>query len=97
MNITDFRQSLTAAAPPAGSSIYLQSLWYDAKGNWEQAHTLIQDLTDKKAAWIHAYLHRCEGDVWNANYWYNKADQRMPGYSLEQEWKELVQLASSEW
>lgn len=90
MNFDTFKQSLTASTPPASSTIYLQSLWFDAKGDWDEAHTLIQDLTDKTAAWIHAYLHRREGDVFNANYWYTKAGKRMPGYSLEQEWEELV-------
>jgi len=90
MNFDAFQQSLSTATPPKNINIYVESLWYDAKGNWEQAHELIQDLADKQAAWIHAYLHRKEGDVWNANYWYTKAGQRMPGYSLEQEWEELV-------
>lgn len=90
MDFETFQQSLTTDSPPANSSVYLQSLWHDGKGDWEQAHTIIQDVNDKKAAWIHAYLHRREGDVWNANYWYNKADKRMPGYSLEQEWEEIV-------
>jgi hypothetical protein len=90
MNFETFQQSLANAAPPEGASIYIQSLWYDGKGNWDHAHTLINDLTDKTGAWVHAYLHRKEGDVWNANYWYTKAGQRMPGYSLQQEWEELV-------
>ena len=90
MDFDVFKQSLTAKTPPANSNVYLQSLWYDAKGDWEQAHTLIQDVEGKQAAWIHAHLHRCEGDVWNANYWYTKAAQRMPGYSFEQEWEEIV-------
>lgn len=90
MNFESFHQSLSGATPPANASVYIQSLWYDGKGDWELAHEAIQDLTDKTAAWIHAYLHRKEGDVWNANYWYTRAGQRMPGYSLEQEWEELV-------
>lgn len=90
MNLETFQQSLTNGAPPPGSSIYLQSLWHDANGDWEKAHTLIQDISGKEAAWIHAYLHRREGDIWNANYWYAKADKRMPGYSLEKEWEEIV-------
>jgi hypothetical protein len=90
MNFETFQQSLSNTTPPTGASIYIQSLWYDGKGNWDQAHNLIQDLNDKNASWIHAYLHRKEGDVWNANYWYTKAGQRMPGYTLEQEWEELV-------
>jgi hypothetical protein len=90
MNFETYRASLKSAAPPAESNVYLQSLWHDAKGDWETSHTIIQDVNDKTAAWIHAYLHRKEGDVFNANYWYNKAGRRMPGYTLEKEWEEIV-------
>lgn len=90
MNIDQFKQSLSDNTVPVGISVYLQSLWYDGKNEWEEAHTIIQDVEDKTASWIHAYLHRKEGDVWNANYWYNKAGKRMPGYSLQQEWEEIV-------
>ena len=54
------------------------------------AHTTIQDIEDKTAAWIHAYLHRKEGDAGNAGYWYNRAGKKMPAYSLEKEWEEIV-------
>lgn len=90
MNFETFHNSLQQAKPSGELSPYLQSLWHDANGNWETAHNLIQDLPDKTAAWIHAYLHRKEGDVFNANYWYNKAGKRMPGYALEKEWEEMV-------
>lgn len=90
MQFEDFLNSLTASAPPPGSSAYLQSLWYDGKGDWEKAHTVIQDVPDKTASWIHAYLHRKEGDEGNAGYWYSKAGKRMPSYSLQQEWEEIV-------
>jgi hypothetical protein len=89
MNFEEFSQSLNAAAPPADVSVYLRSLWFDGKNDWDKAHDIIQDVNDKKAAWIHAYLHRKEGDVMNANYWYNRAGRRMPGYSLQQEWREI--------
>jgi hypothetical protein len=90
MNIEIFKSSLQDTVPPAAVNVYLQALWYDAKKNWEKAHTLIQDMEDKTAAWIHAYLHREEGDTGNAKYWYNKAVKPMPGYSLEKEWEEIV-------
>jgi hypothetical protein len=90
MNFESFQNSLTAANPPGGSSVYLQALWYDAKGDWEKSHTIIQDVPDKNASWIHAYLHRKEGDDGNAGYWYSKAGKRMPGGSLEKEWEEIV-------
>ncbi|MBS1565005.1 MAG: hypothetical protein JST39_11490 [Bacteroidetes bacterium] len=90
MHFDDFKSSLSAAQPPASANAWLRSLWYDAKGDWEQAHNIIQSIEDKTAARIHAYLHRREGDEWNANYWYNKAGRRMPGYSLDKELEEIV-------
>ena len=90
MNRDEFEESLSCAAPPAPASVYLQALWHDAKGNWEKAHVLIQDLPDEAAAWIHAYLHRKEGDLWNADYWYRNAGQRRPALSLQQEWEQLA-------
>ena len=90
MNFDAFQSSLSASQPPAGASVYLQALWYDGSGDWEKAHDLIADIEDKTAAHVHAYLHRKEGDQWNANYWYGKAGRRMPGHTLEKEWEELV-------
>lgn len=92
MDITEFKNSLSFSQPPGGLSPYLQSLWYDAKGEWELAHNLVQDLPDKKAAWLHAYLHRKEGDTWNADYWYQKAGRKRPPVSLEEEWEEIVSV-----
>ena len=90
MNFEAFQQSLTTNTPPANSNVYLQSLWHDAKDDWEHAHTLIQDLTDKSAAWIHAYLHRKEGDRSNAAYWYTRAGKSMPFSTLEEEWRDIT-------
>ena len=90
MNIAQFKQSLSGTAPPSGLSAYLNSLWYDAKGDWNQSHNIIQDIEDKSAAWIHAYLHRKEGDTWNADYWYNRAGKKRPMVSLEEEWEDIV-------
>lgn len=91
MNLASFKESLENAEPPADLSIYAQALWYDAKNDWHKAHTLIQDLPDKNAAWIHAYLHRTEGDTWNADYWYNKAGRKRPTVSLKEEWEQIAQ------
>ena len=90
MNTTDFKNTLSASQPPEGISVYIEALWYDAKGDWQKAHELIQDLPDKNASWIHAYLHRKEGDTWNADYWYSKASKKRPGLSLDKEWDEIV-------
>lgn len=90
MNLTAFKESIQQNQLPANTSVYLQSLWYDAKGDWEKAHELIQDLPDKSASWIHAYLHRKEGDVWNADYWYSKGGKKRPAISLDEEWEHIV-------
>lgn len=90
MNVTAFKESLEQPHPPASASVYLQALWYDAKGNWQQAHELIQDVPDKTASWIHAYLHRKEGDIWNADYWYSKAGKKRPAHSLSEEWEQIT-------
>jgi hypothetical protein len=90
MTYDEFSTSLTSATPPEKLSPYLQALWYDGKNNWDKAHEIAQDINDKDGAWLHAYLHRKEGDTGNAGYWYRRAGKSMPAYSLEQEWKEMV-------
>ena len=90
MDFEKFQQSLALATPPLSLSDHLKALWYDAKNNWEQSHTIIQDIEDANAAWIHAYLHRKEGDTGNADYWYRRAGKKRPSVSLEQEWENIV-------
>jgi len=85
-----FRDSLSEANPPAHFSAILKSLWYDAKGDWEKAHDQVDQLGGQDAAWVHAYLHRKEGDIWNADYWYSRAKKNRPSISLETEWESLV-------
>lgn len=89
MNLKPFTESLKESTPP-DVAVYLQSLWYDAKDNWKTAHNLVDSLEDKKAYLVHAYLHRKEGDLWNADYWYNKAGRKRPAVSLNEEWEQLV-------
>lgn len=88
--LTEFKASLNAAQPPGGFSVQLKSLWYDGKGDWHQAHAQVDQLTDRQSAWVHAYLHRKEGDTLNADYWYSRAGQTRPGVPLEKEWEQLV-------
>ena len=90
MTITSFTESMSKNELPQTGSIYLDSLWYAGKGDWDKAHTLIQDVEDKNAAWIHAYLHRQEGDISNADYWYRRAGKKRPRASIEKEWEEIV-------
>ena len=90
MNVSSFKESLSQDQPPKNTSVYLNALWYDAKGEWDKAHLLIQDVDDKNASWIHAYLHRKEGDTGNADYWYSRAAKKRPLVSLDEEWEDIV-------
>lgn len=90
MDLTALKESLSSSTPPSAASVYLKALWYDAKNNWSKAHELIQDVPDKNASWIHAYLHRKEGDTWNADYWYTKAGKKRPSVSLDEEWEQIT-------
>ncbi|HET9826541.1 MAG TPA: hypothetical protein VFP87_14475 [Chitinophagaceae bacterium] len=90
MTFDDFRKTLTGQTPPEKLSVYLQSLWYDAKGDWNKSHLIIQNVEDKTAAWIHAYLHHKEGDIGNADYWYRRAGKTRPADSLDKEWETIV-------
>lgn len=69
----------------------LLALWHDGKGDWRQAHDQVDQLPGKNPARIHAYLHRKEGDLWNADYWYSKAGEKRPNQTLDEEWESLVQ------
>jgi hypothetical protein len=85
-----FQQSIKNKKLPAGISVYLQAMWYDGMGNWDKAHELVDSLEDTTACRIHAYLHRKEGDIWNADYWYRKAGKKRPDITLQQEWEMIV-------
>ena len=90
MNLKEFQRLLAAEAPPADTGKVLQALWHDAKGDWSHAHELVQSVKGKAGARVHAYLHRKEGDLDNANYWHERASTTMPKVSLEKEWEMLV-------
>jgi hypothetical protein len=89
-NPDEFKSSLSLAEPPDGLSQYEKALWYAGKGDWVNAHNIVQELNDQPSAQIHAFLHRKEGDLSNARYWYDKAGSPMPTASLDKEWEELV-------
>jgi hypothetical protein len=91
MNLHEFKETLRGNLPPANLEEHLKALWFDGKGDWEKAHVLIQDVNDKNAAWIHAYLHRKEGDISNADYWYRRAGKKRPEISLEKEWEQIAE------
>ena len=86
MNVKEFKAS--ASRPVA--SLPLQALWHDAQGDWERAHALCQSAKSRDGDWVHAYLHRKEGDASNAGYWYARALRPMPSVSLEAEWASIV-------
>ena len=90
MTFQDFSASLKQAAPPQGLTPELVGLWWDGKGDWNRSHETVQDLSSREAAWVHAYLQRKEGDIWNADYWYSRAGKVRPATSLEQEWQGIV-------
>ena len=91
MTLEAFRASLARETAPDGLSVVLQALWHDARGDWSRAHTIVQDVETVEAARVHAYLHRKEGDLDNARYWYRRA--RVPEFTatLDQEWQTLVE------
>lgn len=91
MSYEEFLNTLeTTDSPPPGLSVQLRSLWLDKKGDWHTAHGLIDQLDDLPSARLHAYLHRVEGDQWNARYWYNRANEPVFAGSLAEEWTVLV-------
>lgn len=89
-DLEEFKACLSSDELPENLSLHLQSLWYDGKGDWKAAHDLIDQLGDKRSAHLHAYLHRKEGDIWNADYWYSRAGEKRPAITLDEEWEQLV-------
>jgi hypothetical protein len=91
MTFEEFRATLSAAAPPAGLSALLKALWLDAKGDWDGAHGVAQDVGSADGAWVHAYLHRKEGDDSNAGYWYRRAGKPHARTSIQEEWAAITE------
>ena len=91
MNLEAFVQSVASeTGPPAGLAETLRALWWDRKGDWDRAHTIAQAIPTVQGSAVHAYLHREEGVLWNADYWYQRAGRQRPEISLEEEWQALV-------
>ncbi len=91
MTFDEFIKSVDADRPPTGLSETLASLWWDKKGDWDTAHSIAQDIPTVQGSAVHAYLHREEGVLWNADYWYSRAGRIRPDIALEAEWKQLVE------
>ena len=90
MNAIEFKASTAKAAPPGDLAPALQSLWWAAKGDWEKAHRIVMEQEGADAAWVHAYLHRVEGDLGNAGYWYRTAGKPVAKGALEAEWAAIA-------
>jgi hypothetical protein len=90
LKMLGLKSTLANAAPDRGLAPPLAALWWAAKGNWDAAHRIVQDESDADSAWVHAYLHRVEGDLSNAGYWYRQAGQPAAKDSLETEWERIV-------
>ena len=90
MDASEFRESVKQQIPPEGLTTPLAALWWDAKGEWVQAHALVDELETKEGMAVHAYLHRKEGSLSNADYWYQRAGRKFQRPSLEDEWEALV-------
>ena len=90
MDLERFQSSLEAGTPPRGVGALLQALWYEARGDWARAHEIVQAEGGRMAAAVHAYLHRREGDLANADYWYERAARKRPASRLATEWEGLV-------
>jgi hypothetical protein len=86
----EFRRQLQLESPPDLWPEALKALWWDAKGCWEISHEIAQDLPSETGSWIHAYLHRKEGDEWNAGYWYRRAKKPFPEESLDREAESII-------
>lgn len=91
MNAEDFKELADKNTLPDGITLPLKALWLEKNGDWDAAHDLCNDIAGVDGYWIHAYLHRVEGDEWNAGYWYDRSGRKIPkDLSLEEEWESLV-------
>ena len=90
MTPAEFKAALTKAKPPAQLAPNLEALWWAAKGEWDKAHRIVMKENGRDAAWVHAYLHRVEGDQDNAGYWYRQAHRPVASGTHEAEWDAIA-------
>jgi hypothetical protein len=90
MTLAQFKHTLRENVPPNTAAIPLQALWWVARNDWQRGHQLVQDLASREAAWVHAHLHRVEGDLSNARYWYGQADRPVASDPLDREWDDIA-------
>lgn len=91
MDVRALESSLAEATPPPGLPPLVEALWHERHGDWTRAHEITQDLDGADAAWVHAYLHRREGDLSNAAYWYRLASKPATRVNLDDEWREIAE------
>jgi len=91
-NFNEFKQTLSLSNVPADWPEGLKVIWFDAKGDWESSHNIAQDMYNALGSWLHAYLHRKEGDRFNAGYWYRQAGKNYPSTTLDAELQEIVEF-----
>ncbi|MDE3202584.1 MAG: hypothetical protein KGN79_16865 [Acidobacteriota bacterium] len=91
MTASEFKESLQGEAPPEGCAPAVAALWWDARGDWDKAHKLVDDLESTEGMAVHAYLHRKEGVEWNSEFWYRRSGKQYCRPTLEEEWDALVE------
>jgi len=91
MTRDEFMNCFDKNRPPKQLSDILKSLWWDKKGDWDRAHSIAQEIPTTMGSAVHAYLHREEGVLWNADYWYRRAGRKRPEVPLDAEWQHLVE------
>ena len=91
MTLNEYLESIQNEQPSSELSETLRSLWWDKKGDWDTAHAIAQEISTTQGSAVHAYLHREEGVLWNADYWYSRAGRMRPDIPLEEEWQLLVE------
>ena len=96
MNLSQFKNSLANAKPPTGLTPALAALWWAGKDNWDKAHNIVMDEGGKDCAWVHAYLHRVEGDLDNARYWYRRAQRPVSNKPFAVEWDAIAEILLEE-
>ncbi|HEY3406005.1 MAG TPA: hypothetical protein VGK59_21615 [Ohtaekwangia sp.] len=91
MTLNEFKATLQQTTPPSTLTPLLKAMWHEGKGDWEAAHNIAQEINTSEGSWIHAYLHRVEGDLGNASYWYHRAGKPVFTGDLKHEWNSIVE------